>query len=91
MKTTFEHPIDIALMYKEINQCQNTIDRLDKILGVMRDDDDGKALATINSNRKIEELLRLHIRAFDFQLVNPWMHLISLKNQRKWRLIYNEV
>ena len=52
-RTAFEHPIDIALMYKEINQCQNIIDRLEKILGVMPDDGGGdeKTLATINSNR----------------------------------------
>lgn len=56
-KTAFEHPIDIALMYKEINQCQNIIDRLEKILGVMRDDDgDDKTLATINSNRRNSSL-----------------------------------
>jgi hypothetical protein len=34
----FEHPIDISLMYKEINQCQNIIDRLEKILGFVRDE-----------------------------------------------------
>ena len=31
-------PIDVSLMYKEINECQNIIDRLDKILGTMRDE-----------------------------------------------------
>jgi hypothetical protein len=34
----FEQPTDISLMYKEIIQCQNTIDRLDKILGFVRDE-----------------------------------------------------
>lgn len=42
----FEHPIDISLMYKEINQCQNIIDRLEKILGLMRDDDDKSSKST---------------------------------------------
>jgi hypothetical protein len=44
----FEHPIDISLMYKEINQCQNIIDRLEKILGSVRDENE-KFAQTINS------------------------------------------
>jgi len=47
--TNFEHPIDISLMYKEINQCQNIIDRLDKILGTVRDENE-KLVRTIDSN-----------------------------------------
>jgi hypothetical protein len=35
-------------MYKEINQCQNIIDRLEKILGFIRDDN-GKPGQTIDS------------------------------------------
>jgi len=46
--TNFEHPIDISLMYKEINQCQNIIDRLDKILGSVRDENE-KLVQTIDS------------------------------------------
>lgn len=33
-----EYPVDITLMYKEITECQNVIDRLEKILGFIRDD-----------------------------------------------------
>jgi len=44
----FEHPIDISLMYKEINQCQNIIDRLEKILGSVRDENE-KFAQTIDS------------------------------------------
>ena len=33
-----DHPIDVSLMYKEINQCQNIIDRLEKILGYVRNE-----------------------------------------------------
>ena len=51
----FEHPIDTSLMYKEINQCQNTIDRLEKILGLMRDDDDGKSSKSSDSNRSLTQ------------------------------------
>jgi len=46
--TNFEHPIDISLMYKEINQCQNIIDRLEKILGSARDEKE-KPAQTIDS------------------------------------------
>jgi len=46
--TNFEHPIDISLMYKEINQCQNIIDRLEKILGSVRDENE-KFAQTIDS------------------------------------------
>jgi len=35
-------------MYKEINQCQNIIDRLDKILGSVRDENE-KFAQTIDS------------------------------------------
>ena len=33
-----EYPVDITLMYKEIIQCQSIIDRLEKILGFIRDE-----------------------------------------------------
>lgn len=33
-----EFPADINLMFKEINQCQTIIDRLEKILGFIRDE-----------------------------------------------------
>ena len=35
---TPEYPRDITLMYKEIFQCQSVIDRLEKILGFIRDE-----------------------------------------------------
>lgn len=33
-----EYPVDISLMYKEIIQCQSVIDRIEKILGFIRDE-----------------------------------------------------
>jgi hypothetical protein len=33
-----EYPLDITLMYKEIIQCQSIIDRIEKILGFIRDE-----------------------------------------------------
>ena len=33
-----DYPADISLMYKEIIQCQSVIDRLEKILGFIRDE-----------------------------------------------------
>ena len=33
-----EYPADITLMYKEVIQCQNVIDRIEKILGFIRDE-----------------------------------------------------
>jgi hypothetical protein len=33
-----EHPIDVSLMFKEIIQCENIIDRMDKILVSINDD-----------------------------------------------------
>jgi hypothetical protein len=47
----FEHPIDISLMYKEISECQNIIDRLDKILGFIRDDNE-KSVQTTDSKQE---------------------------------------
>ena len=38
-----EQPIDLSLMYKEINQCHSVIDRIDKILQFVQNDDE-KAL-----------------------------------------------
>ncbi len=35
-----EQPIDLALMYKEIQQCHTVIDRLDKILEFVRDENE---------------------------------------------------
>jgi hypothetical protein len=43
LSSTPEYPLDISLMYKEILQCQNTIDRLDKILGFLRDENENPA------------------------------------------------
>jgi hypothetical protein len=40
LTSTLDYPIDVSLMYKEINECQNIIDRFDKILGTMRDEND---------------------------------------------------
>lgn len=42
-------PIDISLMYKEILQCENIIERLDKILGFIRDDTTSNALVPSDS------------------------------------------
>ncbi len=33
-----EYPLDITLMYQEIIQCQSIIDRIEKILGFIRDE-----------------------------------------------------
>ncbi|CAF3780229.1 unnamed protein product [Rotaria sordida] len=33
-----EYPLDITLMYKEVIECQNVIDRIEKILGFIRDE-----------------------------------------------------
>ncbi len=33
-----EYPLDITLMYQEIIQCQSVIDRIEKILGFIRDE-----------------------------------------------------
>jgi hypothetical protein len=33
-----EYPIDLTLMYKEIIECQGVIDRIEKILGFIRDE-----------------------------------------------------
>ncbi|CAF1582905.1 unnamed protein product [Rotaria magnacalcarata] len=38
-----EYPLDITLMYKEIVECQNVIDRLEKILGFIRDENQSPA------------------------------------------------
>jgi len=46
LTSTLDYPIDISLMYKEINECQNIIDRLDKILGSMRDENENALQAT---------------------------------------------
>ena len=47
-----EQPTDITLMYKEIQQCQNIIDRLDKILGNIKVDPNAdKNDSKSNSNR----------------------------------------
>ena len=40
LSPTPEYPMDISLMYKEILQCQNIIDRLEKILGFLRNEND---------------------------------------------------
>jgi hypothetical protein len=40
LTASLNYPADVSLMYKEINECQNIIDRLDKILGTMRDDNE---------------------------------------------------
>jgi hypothetical protein len=44
-----EYPIDVSLMYKEIIQCENIIDRLEKILGFIRDENENSGQA-IDSN-----------------------------------------
>ncbi|UJR25800.1 hypothetical protein I4U23_007150 [Adineta vaga] len=58
-----EQPIDLSLMYKEINQCHNIIDRIDQILGFVQDDnekalqkyDARKSLDTMNSSSKTNQ------------------------------------
>ncbi|CAF0922263.1 unnamed protein product [Rotaria sordida] len=58
-----EHPTDTSLIYKEIIQCQNIIDRLEKILGSVRDEnvnpiqkiDTTKSLDSINTSNKINK------------------------------------
>lgn len=35
-----EQPIDLSLMYKEINQCHSVIDRIDKILQFVQNDNE---------------------------------------------------
>ena len=37
--------LDITLMYKEIIQCQSVIDRIEKILGFIRDESQSPAQA----------------------------------------------
>ncbi|CAF3336880.1 unnamed protein product [Rotaria sp. Silwood1] len=58
-----EHPTDTSLMYKEILQCQNIIDRLDKILGFVRDEnvnpiqkiDTTKSLDSFNTSDNVKK------------------------------------
>ncbi|CAF4564503.1 unnamed protein product, partial [Rotaria sp. Silwood2] len=58
-----EHPNDTSLMYKEILQCQNIIDRLEKILGFVRDEnvnpiqkiDTTKSLDSLTLSNKINK------------------------------------
>lgn len=38
-----EYPVDIALMYKEIIECQSIIDRIEKIVGFIRDENQNSA------------------------------------------------
>ncbi len=47
----FEQPTDISLMYKEIIQCQSIIDRLEKILGFIRDENQNP-VQSFDSNKK---------------------------------------
>ena len=46
-----DQPIDISLMYKEILQCENIIERLDKILGFIKDENQSP-VPTMESNDK---------------------------------------
>jgi hypothetical protein len=46
-----EYPLDITLMYKEIIQCQSIIDRLEKILGFIRDENQNP-VQSFDSNKK---------------------------------------
>lgn len=46
-----EYPADITLMYKEVIQCQNTIDRIEKILGFIRDENQG-SLQTLDDGKE---------------------------------------
>ena len=50
-----EQPIDLSLMYKEINQCHSTIDRIDQILGFVQDEND-KALQKFDGNRRSRDI-----------------------------------
>ena len=49
-----EYPTDLSLMHKEITQCQNIIDRLEKILGVLpnEDDDDERVSQSVDGKRR---------------------------------------
>ncbi|CAF1389296.1 unnamed protein product [Adineta ricciae] len=45
-----EQPIDLSLMYKEINQCHSVIDRIDKILQFVQNDEE-KALQKYDATK----------------------------------------
>lgn len=51
-----EYPTDLSLMHKEITQCQNIIDRLEKILGVLPSeaDDDERVSQSIDGKRRTQ-------------------------------------
>ncbi|CAF0845592.1 unnamed protein product, partial [Didymodactylos carnosus] len=44
-------PTDISLLYKEINECQNTIDKIEKILGFMQNDSTGRSISNPESSK----------------------------------------
>ena len=45
-----EYPVDITLMYKEIIQCQNIIDRIEKIAGFVRDENQNPVQSVASNN-----------------------------------------
>ncbi|UJR23110.1 hypothetical protein I4U23_026131 [Adineta vaga] len=49
LTTTSEYPVDIALMYKEIIECQSIVDRIEKIVGYVRDESQNSFAATKSS------------------------------------------
>jgi hypothetical protein len=46
-----EYPLDITIMYKEVIQCQSVIDRIEKILGFVRDEHQSSSQAFDGKNR----------------------------------------
>lgn len=63
----FEYPIDISLMYKEINQCQNIIDRLDKILGFLKHENE-RPVQTIDSKSNFK-IFYLFLNFFSSKII----------------------
>ncbi|CAF1294902.1 unnamed protein product [Adineta ricciae] len=86
-----EYPVDIALMYKEIIECQSIIDRIEKIVGFVRDENQNSA-ESFNAAKPSEGLNASGNNNFQRSLVVPSSALFSSEENEmgsvNWLKIY---